>query len=87
MLVHREWPHKIVLSDEDHRALVYLLDRLCEHEESVIECATLDGEITRDDEISARAVMQSRRVWKRANRIMHALEGALEPEKAYAHPA
>jgi len=62
------------LSPGDRRALVYLLDRLCEYEEGIIDAHTVDGELSRSDALSAVAVMQSRRVFTRAQCLMRELE-------------
>ena len=63
-------------ADDDKRALVYLLDRLCEYEEGIIKSCTLDGLLLRNDALSARAVMQSRRVLRRAQKLMMAAKEA-----------
>ncbi len=56
-----------------------LLDLLCEHEESVIECHTLsNGECgpgrTACDVIAYLAQARSRRIWRRAQSVMIELE-------------
>lgn len=65
------------LSREDERAVMYLLDLLCEHEEAVVMCATLDDVITRDSEKDPRPVMRSRRIFRRAQRIIKQLQAHL----------
>lgn len=64
-----------MMRDEDKRALRYLLDRLCEHEESWIDSGTLNGELLRNDAQTAREVLRSRRIWRRAQALMMMLEG------------
>jgi hypothetical protein len=72
----------VPITPEDQRALPYLLDRLCEHEESWIESGTtIDGDLPRNDAQTAREVLRSRRIWKRAQKIMR----ALDEEAAHAH--
>src|SRR5579883_867509 len=63
---------------KDARALYYLLDRLCEHEEATVESCTLDGELLRNDAMSAIEVRRARRVWRRAQRIMAALDPLID---------
>lgn len=64
-----------MITVEDRRVLIHLLDRLCGYEETVVECGTLEnGEIPRNDAISAREVMKSRRVLRRAQTLMIAIE-------------
>lgn len=60
------------------RRLIYLLDLLCEHEESVIESHTIGGtvigELDRKDARSARVVMRRRRVWRSAQEALWQLQ-------------
>ena len=73
------------MSSSDRRALIHLLDLLCEHEESVIEsCTFCDGELDRRDAASAQAVQRSRRIWKRAQSLIETLE---HEGKVHAHAA
>jgi hypothetical protein len=62
----------LTMSIEERRALYYLLDRLCEHEECAIECATYpDGTFPRSEpEIAVRSILQCRRVWRTAQWLM-----------------
>ncbi len=58
------------MTDEDRRAVIHLLDRLCEHEEAVIESEEVDGVAEPRDIVGYRAVSQARRVWKRCQLLM-----------------
>jgi hypothetical protein len=67
------------MTKQDRLAITHLLDQLCEHEESVIECATLsDGSHGpgrgSGDAISYAAARRSRRVWRRAQDLIIKLE-------------
>ncbi len=64
----------ICLSRREIRTLLHFLDRLCEHEESVIESHTVNGEIMRNDKRDARVVMQSRRVFRTAQQLITMIE-------------
>ena len=69
--------------DKDRRILIALLDELCAHEESVIECATIDGQHgpgrTASDAMGYNAARRSRRVWRRAQDLMIRLESSENP--------
>ena len=64
-----------MIASSDRRALVALLDLLCEHEECVIDAHTFEGRLDRGDALSARVVLHSRRVFRRAQSLMRMLEG------------
>ncbi len=63
-------PENIHLTARDANTIVYLLDRLCEYEEGVVESSTIHGELPRNDATSAREVMRSERVWQTCQGLM-----------------
>lgn len=64
------------LTSQGRRRLVHLLDLLCEHEESVVECGTLSGELDRADGESVRIVLRSRRIWRSTQNFIIKLEAS-----------
>src|SRR5207245_1879827 len=56
------------IEDKDRRALIYLLDLLCDHEECSIDSSTIGGELDRRDAFLSIAVMHSRRIHARAQK-------------------
>ena len=64
------------LTKAERRKLVHLLDLLCEYEESVVDCATVGGELDRRDALQSAIALRSRRIWRSAQALMIKLEGA-----------